>query len=88
MQNNENTSTKPHHDAPRPPWRQFVLETLVGLGGEANLHALYAAIEERAHPSWLSPTWKAKVRQQVQLHPRIERVSKGVWRITPPGDDS
>ncbi len=88
MQQDDNTSTVPNPAGPRPPWGQLVYETLLDIGGKANLQALYVAIEQKSNPSWLSTHWKAKVRQQVQKHPRIERVSVGVWRIKPPSDRS
>jgi hypothetical protein len=57
---------------------------LAWLGGEASLQDLYAALEAHSPKDWLTLHWKAKIRQQVQLDPCIERVSKGVWRLLPP----
>jgi hypothetical protein len=70
---------------PKPPWRQVVREALARLGGQASLQALYAEINRVHHVSSRWPNWQAKVRQQVQLDPEVERVAKGVWRLKSAG---
>lgn len=64
---------RPH----RGVWRALVEATLEQLGGEADLPAIYAAIEPRRPTS--NAWWKEKVRQILQLH--FRPVSKGRWAM-------
>ena len=82
------SSRKRSPGGPRPPWRQVVRCALSDLGGEASLQALYARIEQSSPSSWLPTHWKAKIRQQVQLDPEVERVAEGVWRLVSSDDAS
>lgn len=66
----------------RPPWRTLVRHALQAAGGEAQLQAIYASLEARAPQEWLTPTWKAKVRQQLQFDPSIVRTGAGAWKLT------
>lgn len=61
----------------RGVWRALVEATLEKLGGEADLSAIYSAIEPRRPTpnAW----WKEKVRQVLQLH--FVPVSTGRWRL-------
>jgi hypothetical protein len=70
---------------PRPPWRALIRDELVRLDNETNLQDLYTAIESSLPKDQLTLHWRAKVRQQLQLDPLVERVSQGVWRFNPPG---
>jgi hypothetical protein len=58
-----------------------VRRTVQGLGGEANLQAVYASLERNVPSNWLTPTWKAKVRQQLQLDPCMCSIERGVWKF-------
>jgi len=73
--------TSEHGSTDRPKWRQLVRWALDSAGGEANLQVIYTLLEERMPRDWLTPTWKAKVRQQLQLDPRTTSVARGVWRL-------
>lgn len=66
----------------RPPWRQLVREALVRAGGNAPLQAIYAALERQVPKDSLTPTWKAKVRQQLQLDPQTTNSGRGMWSLS------
>lgn len=68
-------------DSPRPKWRDLVRWTLKELGGEANLQTIYTFLEHGVPRTWLTPTWKAKVRQQLQLDPMTLSIDRGVWQL-------
>ncbi len=66
-------------DPPMPGWREVVVEALKGLGGEAGLSQLYAALED--HPrARRNPNWRQKVRQTV-ARAGLPRVSEGRYRL-------
>lgn len=65
-------------------WRELVYSALKALDNDGEgvpLQLLYDVIDGHSKAE-ANPHWKAKIRQTVQLHPEIESVSKGVWRVS------
>jgi len=61
-------------------WRSVTRFALAALGGEADLDAIYRAVEPR-RPSLANRSWEARIRNVLQLSPDFERVSQGRWRL-------
>ena len=68
-------------DMPGATWRDIVAGVLESCNGCASLEEIYRQVEghKRAQThQW----WKEKVRQTLQINPRIfEKAEKGVWRL-------
>lgn len=60
-------------------WYPVVRSCLASLGGEADLPAIYAAMESKRPTS--NPAWKEKVRQALQHTGRFARTGSGRYRI-------
>lgn len=61
-------------------WEDIVLGAMTKLGGEADLSALYRAIE--GHPKTAkNPSWRATVRRTLQQSSAFENVASGRWRL-------
>ncbi len=69
-------------------WQSIVRSGLEALGGEADLPALYAAVEahRRAQQAaQVGTDWQAIVRRELQARPHFAPVARGRWRLcTPP----
>lgn len=61
-------------------WRTVTRYALQMLGGEADLDAIYRAVEPR-RPSLANRTWEARIRNVLQKSPDFEPVCRGRWRL-------
>lgn len=67
-----------HGAAGGPCWRAVVAHALATLGGQAELAAIYRAVEPRRPTG--NPWWREKVRQVLQKH--FLPVERGVWSLS------
>jgi len=70
-------------------WRVVVQGALETLGGQAELAALYSVVldhRKAKEAEQRGQDWRAKVRQTLQRYPDFKPVSRGVWRLVPPGE--
>lgn len=62
-------------------WKDLVASTLEALGGKSNLSAIYRKLEGYKKTENNS-NWKAKVRQTLQIHPKIfNNIDRGEWGL-------
>lgn len=63
-------------------WRNVVKQCLMGLGGQADLPNLYAAIEAQCDKTAANPHWRDKIRQVLNQTPELFKpVERGVWAL-------
>jgi len=63
-------------------WRVIVKAALMELGGAASLADLYEKLSSKASDKIKqNPSWQAKVRQVLQLHPEFLALERGVWSL-------
>lgn len=61
-------------------WRTAIRIALMRLGGQASLDLIYNEVKKVAgHLIAKNPSWKAKIRQQLQYH--FHHVERGVWGV-------
>jgi hypothetical protein len=77
----EQQTNDPQLPPERPGWRARIRRVLRSLGGVAHLQEIYRAVEADYDGTRERKHWKAKVRQEVQKDPEIERVGDGVWGL-------
>lgn len=68
-------------DSLKITWKDLVASTIESLGGRVNLDNLYNSLEGYKK-TFNNPNWKAKVRQTLQIHPKIFiNIERGVWGL-------
>lgn len=63
-------------------WRNVVRQSMMTLGGTADLAKLYAAVEGSCDKVAANPHWKDKIRQVLNTNPdHFKPVERGVWAL-------
>ena len=63
-------------------WKDLVASTIESLGGKANLERIYKEIEGYKK-TINNSNWKAKIRQTLQINPKIfKNIERGIWKLT------
>lgn len=63
-------------------WRNVVKQSLMTLGGQADLASLYEQIGRNCDKTAANPNWQAKVRQMLNSNPdHFKPVERGVWAL-------
>ncbi len=62
-------------------WKDLVASTIESLGGKANLENLYSKLDGYKKTE-NNPNWKAKVRQTLQVNPKLfVNIDRVVWGL-------
>lgn len=68
-------------DSLKITWKDLVASSIESLGGRANLEKLYKTLEGYKKTS-NNPNWKAKIRQTLQINPKLfVNIERGVWEL-------
>lgn len=68
-------------DSLKVTWKDLVASTIESLGGKANLEKLYSKLDGYKKIE-NNPNWKAKVRQTLQINPKLfVNIERGVWGL-------
>lgn len=68
-------------DSKNITWKDLIASSLEALGGQAELNNIYSFLDGYKKTS-NNLNWKAKVRQTLQINPRIfSNVDRGIWKL-------